>query len=225
MQSIEDIFRKYNTDKGPSFHNYNRQYEELFKNFRNKKIKYLEIGVLNGGSIKAMKEVFNKSECIVGLDIDARCKCFEDTNDSIFVEIGNATDINFINYITQKYGTFDVILDDGSHVNRDVIKSFEILFPLLSDNGLYVVEDTICYKSKAHLDMDYGFDHLGYFCKYIPFLNQWRFDSTEGRKDHCVDPFKIMKKTDNVFEYSIDKIEFGCSYIAIHKKVRNHWRK
>ena len=26
-----------------------------------------------------------------------------------------------------------------------------------------------------------------------------------------------------LFEYSIDRIEFGCSYIAIYKKVRTHW--
>jgi len=34
-----------------------------------------------------------------------------------------------------------------------------------------------------------------------------------------------MKKTENVFEYSIDKIEYGCSYIAIYKKNRTHWIK
>ena len=44
-------------------------------------------------------------------------------------------------------------------------------------------------------------------------------------KDNCVDPFKISKKTDNIFEYSIDKIEFGVSYIAIHKKIRKNWIK
>ena len=27
----------------------------------------------------------------------------------------------------------------------------------------------------------------------------------------------------NFVEYSIDKIEFGCSYIAITKKIRKHW--
>ena len=68
-------------------------------------------------------------------------------------------------------------------------------------------------------------DFLDYFFKYTKYLNQWRGDSTEGIKDHCIDPFKIQKKTDNVFEYSIDKIEYGCSYIAIYKKNRTHWIK
>ena len=220
--TVEDIFVKYDTDKNKNFHNYSRQYERLFSEFRGLPIKYLEIGVFNGGSLKAMREVFKKSACIVGVDIEIKCKRHEDINANIFVEIGNATDNNFINTVHSKYGPFDIILDDGSHSNRDVIKSFEALFPLLSDNGVYIVEDTICYKSPSHIDAAYE-NHLEYFYKYTKFLNQWRYDSSEGVKDHCIDPFKIQKKTTNVFEYSIDKIEYGCSYIAIYKKVRKHW--
>ena len=222
MESLDVIFNKYNTDKNSFFHNYTRQYDNLLKEFRDKPIKYLEIGVFNGGSVKAFKEAFKNSICILGLDIDNRCKNFEDITNNIFIEIGDATDSNFIKSITEKYGSFDIILDDGSHTNQDVIKSFELLFPLLNDNGLYIVEDTICYKSPCHLVSSYE-NHLQYFFKYTQYLNQWRYDSTQGIKDHCIDPFKIQKKANNVFEYSIDKIEYGCSYIAISKKNRTHW--
>jgi len=220
--AIDRIFNKYDTDKNSYYHNYTRQYNTLLNNFIEKPIKYLEIGVYNGGSITAFKELFKHSTCILGLDINNNCKTFQDISNNIFVEIGDATDANFINTITKNYGSFDVILDDGSHSNRDVIKSFELLFPLLNDNGLYIVEDTICYKSTSYIEPNYE-NHLQYFFKYTQYLNQWRYDSTEGIKDHCVDPFKIKKKTNNVFEYSIDKIEYGCSYIAISKKIRKHW--
>jgi len=222
MENLDVIFNKYDTDKNTNFHNYTRQYNTLLSNFRDKPIKYLEIGVFNGGSVKAMREAFKKSTCILGLDIDNRCKIYEDVKNNIFIEIGDATDRNFIQQITKKYGSFDIILDDGSHRNKDVIETFELLFPLLNDNGLYIVEDTICYKSQVHIVENYE-NHLQYFFKYAQYLNQWRYDSTEGVKDHCIDPFKIQKKTENVFEYSIDKIEFGCSYIAISKKIRTHW--
>jgi SAM-dependent methyltransferase len=222
--TIDTIFNKYDTDKNSYFHNYTRQYNKLLNDFRDKPIKYLEIGVFNGGSIKSMRDVFFNSKCILGLDIDNRCKVYEDTANHIFIEIGDSTDGNFIKTITEKYGQFDIILDDGSHINKDVIKTFELLFPLLNDNGLYIVEDTICYKVSNYIDPNYE-NHLQYFFKYTQFLNQWRYDSTEGIRDNCVDPFKINKKTDNVFEYSIDKIEYGCSYIAISKKVRTHWIK
>jgi hypothetical protein len=222
MLTLDEIFSKNNTDKGPSFHNYSRQYQELLSKYRTDSLKYLEIGVLNGGSIASMREVFPNATCILGLDINPNCKQFEDSSKNIFVEIGNATNSTFISEITKKYGTFDIILDDGSHRNDDVIVTFEMLFPLLNDNGLYIVEDTICFKSSNYLNRQYP-DHLSYFFRYTPFLNQWRFDSTQGTKDHCVDPFKIQKKSANVFEQSIDKIEYGCSYIAIHKKVRTNW--
>lgn len=223
MLHLSEIFDKHNTDKNSTFHNYTRQYQDLFRDYREKPIKYLEIGVFNGGSVKAVREAFPYATCITGLDIDPRCKSSEDISNNIFVEIGDATNPDFIQYITEKYGTFDIILDDGSHTNRDVIRSFELLFPLLNDNGVYVVEDTVCYKSAGYIVNEYP-NHLQYFVEYIPYLNQWRlFDSQEGIRDNCIDPFKICKKTSNVFEYSIDKIDFGCSYIAIHKKIRTHW--
>ena len=220
--NLNYIFAKYNTDKNKYFHNYSRQYEKLLSEYRDKPIKYLEIGVFYGESIKMMREVFKNAQCIVGLDINNESKQYENSQQNIFVEIGDVSNSNFINEIIQKYGTFDIILDDGSHVNRDVIKSFELLFPLLNDNGLYIVEDTITYKHTNHIDINYP-NHLEYFFKYTMFLNQWRHDSMWGIKDWCIDPVKINKKTDNVFEYSIDKIEYGCSYIAITKKLRKHW--
>ena len=224
IEDLEVIFSRCDTDKNIYFHNYTRQYNSLLHEFREKPIKYLEIGVYNGGSIKGFKEAFKHSTCCLGLDINNRCKKYEDVENNVFVEIGDATDSNFIQQITKKYGSFDVILDDGSHRNKDVIETFELLFPLLNDNGLYIVEDTICYKSRDFIVDNYE-NHLQYFFKYTQYLNQWRHDSTEGTRDHCIDPFKIQKKTENVFEYSIDKIEYGCSYIAIHKKIRKHWIK
>jgi predicted O-methyltransferase YrrM len=224
MEQLSTIFRRNNTDKGPDYHNYCRQYESLLSNYRDSNIKYLEIGVFNGGSIRAMREAFKNASVIVGLDIDTRCKQYESADDNIFVEIGDATDLSFVKYVTKKYGTFDIILDDGSHINRDCIKTFELLFPLLNDNGLYIVEDTTVYKYSQYTDSKYP-NILDYFKKYIYNLNQTRYDSvsTSPIKDFVSDPFKIEKKTSDVFEYSIDKLEFGSSYVAIHKKVKYHW--
>lgn len=222
LTTIESIFMRHNTDKCSTFHNYSRQYETLFRVYIDKPIKLLEIGVYKGGSISAWRDVFPNAVTILGVDIDYNCKQYQDIGRNIHVEIGDATRPEFIKEINDKYGPFDIILDDGSHNNSHVIQSFEILFPLLKDEGLYVVEDTICYKSTSHIDKNYP-NHLEYFMKFIPFLNQWRYDSAYGIQDHCVDPFKIMKKTTNVFERSIDKIDFGVSFIAISKKVRWHW--
>lgn len=219
---IENIFNKYNTDKNTFFHNHVRQYKKYLENFKYKNIKILEIGVYRGDSLNIWRELFPNATHVVGIDINKSCKIYENVDNAIYVDIGDATHEDFVNSIHEKYGGFDLIIDDGSHVNIDVIQTFELLFPLMNDKGLYIIEDTTYYKSKQHLDKMYP-NHIEYFTKFIPFLNQWRFDSTEGIKDDCVDPFKIMKKTQNVFEYSIDKIDFGCSFIAVHKLIRKHW--
>jgi hypothetical protein len=222
MESLTNIFDKYNSDKNSSFHNYCRQYEDIVQKYRNNPISFLEIGVFKGESIKTWREVFPNAKCIVGIDIDPLCKQYENVEKSIFIEIGDATDPHFLKYVNDKYGSFDVILDDGGHKNSQVIIAFEELFPLMKDNGLYIVEDTNVYKNKVWIDYNYH-NHLIYFAKFIPYLNQWRFDSIEGIKDTCQDPFKIQKKAENVFEASIDLITFGCSFIAINKKIRHHW--
>ncbi len=222
MEHSSVIFNKYNSDKNSRFHNYSRQYENILRDYRHKPITFLELGVFHGESIKIWRELFPNAKHIVGLDINPSCKIFEDPDRSIFVEIGDATDITFINSLHEKYGSFDIILDDASHINKDVILSFEHLFPLMNDNGVYIVEDTVTYKNKDYIIQNYP-NHLIYFAKYIPYLNQWRYDSTEGIRDNCTDPFKIQKKANNIFEASIDLITFGCSFIAINKKIRHNW--
>ncbi len=39
-------------------------------------------------------------------------------------------------------GGVDVVLDDGSHIATLQRISFEALFPMLPDGGLYIIEDT-----------------------------------------------------------------------------------
>lgn len=38
-------------------------------------------------------------------------------------------------------GHLDVIIDDGSHLNRDILRTFEQLWPELNPGGIYVAED------------------------------------------------------------------------------------
>jgi len=55
---------------------------------------------------------------------------------------GNQIDKDFLNKVTDKIGGIDIIIDDGSHINEHVIGTFNILFPKLKDEGIYVIEDT-----------------------------------------------------------------------------------
>jgi SAM-dependent methyltransferase len=219
---LASIFNKFTTDKNEFQHNYVRQYDEILSKFRYKPINILEIGVYKGQSFYGWRTAFPNAVNIVGIDINPSSKTFENFNFSMFVEIGDQSDEDFLKSVSEKYGGFDLIIDDGSHRNTHVIKSFETLFPLLNDKGLYIVEDTVCHKVPAYLDHSQP-NHLTYFTKFLPALNQWNID--HGGENHYVDPFKINKKTDSPFELGIDKVEYGVSYIAIHKLVRTNWIK
>lgn len=210
---MEAIFNKYDTDKNSKFHNYTRQYASLFEKYRTKSnLKFLEIGVFRGESIKAWREYFTgEGAVVVGLDLNP----VEGLDN---IEIGDASDTKIIKKLHEKYGPFDIIVDDGGHRNDQVIRSFEEFFPLLADGGMYVVEDTVTWNDTSFFDPRYP-NHLQYFCQFTQFLNQRR------KEDYCVDPFKNFgKETENVVEYSLDKMEFGVSYIALHKLVREHWK-
>lgn len=118
---------------------YPREYDKYLAPYKNSTIRMLEIGVSKGGSLYAWKNFFPNAKLIVGIDVKDECKKFEDSK--IRVEIGSQDDRSFLLNLNDKYGPFDVILDDGSHVLKHQRTSFEVLFPLLKEGGMYIIED------------------------------------------------------------------------------------
>ena len=139
MSDLNKIALIYGTDKSSLTHDYCRKYEKYFPFNRDDKLKILEIGVLDGSSMKMWKAFYKNAE-IIGIDINPECKQYEE--EQIIVEIGSQNDSLFLEEIIKKHGPFDFILDDGSHMNSDVIFSFEHLFDSVTSGGVYVVEDS-----------------------------------------------------------------------------------
>ena len=76
------------------------------------------------------------------IDIDPTTKKFE--RDGVEIFIGSQDDQKLIKDITNKCNKFDVILDDGSHINELTLKSFNLLWGHLKPGGLYIIEDLHC---------------------------------------------------------------------------------
>ena len=144
---FRSIFQKYDTDKTEPFSD---AYNQLFAPIRDKIKLIFEIGVNRGGSVKAWKEFFPHA-VIVGIDI-GQYTYFED--DRIKIEIGSGSDENFINSLLEKYGTPDIVIDDGSHFSSDIKKSFQILID--KTKLCYVIEDygtqTPSYKNGFYIN-------------------------------------------------------------------------
>ena len=133
---------KYGGDKMQ--HGYTDHYQRIFSPIRKKKLTVLEIGVggfedpyAGGESLRMWRDFFPNS-MIYGIDIfdkhgidGERIKTFK----------GDQSSVDFLDALIAQIGHPDIIIDDGSHQNQHVITSFNSLFPHLSDNGIYVIED------------------------------------------------------------------------------------
>lgn len=123
-------------------------YDEQFSPFRDgfaapdgtiRPLRMLEIGVLDGGSLQIWRKYFGPTAIITGVDINPRAAAIDDPD--IRVRIGSQDDPEFLRDVVAEMGGVDIVVDDGSHVVAHQRASFEILFPLLSDGGVYAVED------------------------------------------------------------------------------------
>lgn len=136
------LHRYYLNNGGKRLHkwfHYFDIYERHFERFRGRAPTILEIGVLGGGSLQMWKAYFGHGARVIGIDIDPACKAHEE--DGIEIFIGSQDDPALINQIVDRYGTFDIVIDDGSHIMRHVMKSFELLYERVDPHGVYLVED------------------------------------------------------------------------------------
>ena len=114
-------------------------YERHFKDFVYKPLTFIEIGCGVGGSLQMWKRYFGPHARIVGVDIRAECKAFEE--DQIEIRIGDQSDPGLLQSLVKEFGAPDIVLDDGSHVMSHVVASFRELYPRMAKNGIYMVED------------------------------------------------------------------------------------
>jgi len=138
MKTLDEIANLYGTDKGSNVHDYCRKYEKYLPFKREENLKIFEIGVARGDSLRMWKDYYYNSN-IFSIDVLPECKQYEE--ERITIEIGSQTDSIFLDRLCYKYAPFDMIIDDGSHINSDVIYSFKHLFEYVRSGGVYIVED------------------------------------------------------------------------------------
>ncbi|MEO1140184.1 MAG: hypothetical protein AAFW87_12080 [Pseudomonadota bacterium] len=152
-ENLTELADRFGSDKGSTKHRYTELYHMLFHPFRQRKITFLEMGLLIGGpehgnspdrettdapSIRMWLEYFPKAD-IHGLDIsdfswfkDDRFtfhRCDMDDRDEIasaIEEVGAAPTI---------------VIDDASHASHHQQNAFLEIFPRLESGGIYVIED------------------------------------------------------------------------------------
>lgn len=121
------------------WHHYLPIYERHFAPYKNRVPRFLEIGVSKGGSLALWRQYFGPDAVIFGIDIDPACASLDGKDAQ--VRIGSQDDPAFLADVVAQMGGVDIVLDDGSHFSKHIRASLETLFPLLTDGGVYMIED------------------------------------------------------------------------------------
>ena len=166
FDSLDESFNYYGTDKGTkvinpydkkskSFigHGFAEFYEHYLKNFQHKKTNILEIGTWKGSSVASFYHYFKNSR-IFCLDRNYKFKFKSKRINFFYCDTRQEEDIKkFEKFLENKNcNSFDLIIDDGSHIFSDILKNFKNFFTKINSGGHYVIED---------------FNHS----KYYPYLN------------------------------------------------------
>ena len=136
---IVDIFAQHRGEGVDKWHHYLPLYDRYLGPWRNRPLRFLEIGVFKGGSLEMWRKYFGPEAAIYGIDIDPTCARFDARDGQ--VRIGSQADGAFLERVIDEMGGVDVVLDDGSHVMAHVRASLAALYPRLSAGGLYIIED------------------------------------------------------------------------------------
>lgn len=133
--SLMDIAESFPTDKHYLHNYFNQVYQDVLYPLKNNVNIFLEIGILDGNSLKVFKKFFKNAK-IYGVDL---------TNSIIDGDIEvikcDQSNPEELYDLSKKFDNVDIILDDGSHKMYDQQITLAILFPMLKPGGLYILED------------------------------------------------------------------------------------
>ena len=145
LGALDPLARFYRTDKASGYHAYTRYYAHHLASRRLRPNLVFEIGTggfgsahLGGESLRMWRDYLPRSR-IVGIDIEEK-HCAH-LGHRVELVRADQSDPGQLAAIVERFGTPDIVIDDGSHIGDHVVTSFTTLFPLLNDGGIYVVED------------------------------------------------------------------------------------
>jgi demethylmacrocin O-methyltransferase len=205
------LAQEFGSDKW-GVHRYTPHYQRHFAPLRDREMLVLELGIggyareqQGGASLRMWKWFFPRAQ-VVGVDIQD--KSFVD-EPRVHSFKGSQTNKVLMRRIVKRFGPPTIVIDDGSHRPPHVIKSFEILFPMLADGGLYAIEDiqTSYWPDwKGSLDPDDPTTSMAMVKRLLDGLNHEEF-LVEGyeatytdqwvRAVHCYHNLVIIEKGDN----------------------------
>lgn len=163
---LSEMLRNHGSDK-VVHHQYADVYDEVLTPYKDSAKNILELGILNGNSMRAWHEFFPNAT-IYGVDNEAHRLISGDRFKSYLIDTKERD--RFIN-IGKELPMFDVIIDDASHQAVEQVFALSCLWNNLAVGGVYIIEDL--YRAE-YMDL---FD--GYGCQ-----NVTKYDLTHLKGKH-----------------------------------------
>ena len=170
-------------------------YDQLLSKYRDKSIVFLEIGILDGGSLFMWRDFFGPQARIIGVDLNPEAKKWEEEGFEIF--IGDQGSAEFWKNTLNTIGKLDIVLDDGGHTYEQQIMTTESVIPFINDEGVIIIED--CHTSYMK---KFGFKKLS-FINYAKYL----IDNINKR---------YVEFNNKTSEKRVWSIQFFESIVALH---------
>lgn len=134
--NLEAIFLKHGCTKA-AYHTYAAVYEEFFGPVRERVENVLELGVLEGSSLKCWEEYFPRA---VIHGIDCQLKPFEHSP-RIKLYHGDTRDRNGFTKLCDSLPLLDIVIDDAGHVPNEQMFAVGVIWKRLKVGGVCAVED------------------------------------------------------------------------------------
>lgn len=202
--------------------NYFEIYEEIFREFINKKITFVEVGIGNGGSLFMWRKFFGSKARIIGIELNPEAKSLEKYGFEIFT--GDQSDKKFWKNFYKQNGKIDILLDDGGHRNIQQITTLMESIKYIKDGGKIVIEDThTSYISKGFKNPSkYSFIN---FTSYLIENIHRRNPFTNKNLNFISKKIKQINFYDSIVEFRISKNkQLGLSkFVENNKKLKSQF--
>jgi hypothetical protein len=179
---LHEIFRNHNGKISDKWTLYISEFEDLFKEIRDKEINLFEIGVQNGGSLEIWAKYFTKANKIIGCDINKVCENLIFSDPRISVIIGDANSDSVEEQLSRSVSGLDIIIDDGSHNSSDIINSFSRYLKYLNYESFYIIEDLhASYWESYEGGLHNPFSAVAFFKRLVDLTNYEHWASLQSR--------------------------------------------
>jgi SAM-dependent methyltransferase len=136
-----DLCRLAEQTKALKFPEMTQAYHRFFHEWRRRALRLLEIGVLQGGSLRMWRAYFPRAK-LFAIDVDPEAlACAQQIRDCTVSQVDQGDPGQLNDFVQSSGGNFDLVIDDGGHHMHQQLLSFDILFPVVKPGGAYVLED------------------------------------------------------------------------------------